>query len=205
MILTVYVPTPGSRAAEVVKPGAAVVGKAYASGSGDPRVCVDYEAGTTKPGLTFEERLSMAAGRHVTNALTPSRTWARPEELIKVGEYDSDRHALDLTDPLALDQWLKGDNPSDESRATTMSAMKSVEEIKEAIDLVRKFHDENQDRDARMMARGGMPDMVDALLGAAQLSVLAWLLPEDVAREVCAEYLDLFDTTLGRLRQRYGR
>lgn len=82
--------------------------------------------------------------------------------------------------------------------------LKSVEDLKKAIELVQRFHDENSERDARMLLGGRMPDMVDALLGTSQLSVLAWLLPEEVAAAVCPKHVGMFDETLSRLRQRYG-
>jgi hypothetical protein len=83
--------------------------------------------------------------------------------------------------------------------------VRTTEEIKEAIDLVQRFHDENSDRDAEVLARGEMPDMVDALLCSAQLSALTWFLDEEEALEVCAGHYGTFATTLERHRKRYPR
>jgi hypothetical protein len=81
--------------------------------------------------------------------------------------------------------------------------MRSAEEIVAAVRLLEQFHAENQGRDAQMLARGVVPDMVDALLCSAQLSVLAWFLDEETVLRETPDSAGHFDSTLDRLRERY--
>ena len=81
--------------------------------------------------------------------------------------------------------------------------MPSLLDVREAYDLVRRFYEETQTDDVMVMLGGGTPDMVDSLIGIAQLSVLGWFMGEVFQDPEHKQSADRFRKTLEGLRERY--
>lgn len=106
MIVNVYVPKPGARSLNDVRPGSGMVGSPHPNG----RVTVDFEGNLygAENLRTYEERLLHAADRHRTSYPTIARRYIPEDDLILVGTYDTDTKALDVVDEEALRGWRDG-------------------------------------------------------------------------------------------------
>jgi hypothetical protein len=106
----VFVPTPGSRFARIVRPGSAVVS---ADGPAAELLRVDFEGGSQASNIaTFADRCHHAAGRHLTNYPTAARSLAPLPQLVQIGSYDDESGEVSLDNDdarAALAAWLRTD------------------------------------------------------------------------------------------------
>ena len=105
MLLTIYVPRPGTAARSAHLRGSALVGRPV-DGARVDTYHEDGRAGAVNV-RTWEDRLLQAAYRLVDRAATTSRSVYPASELVPVGTYDTGTWAVvEITAPDALAQWL---------------------------------------------------------------------------------------------------
>lgn len=103
MILAIYVPTHDSHLRKTIVAGSAIVG----SPAEDDRIMIDYEGNIYNSSnmVSFDNKLLIAAGRHIDHYPTVARSWVKGSELIPVGTYDYDTHQIEVFDIAALGEW----------------------------------------------------------------------------------------------------
>jgi hypothetical protein len=99
--LTVYVPQPASPLRSLILAGSAIVGP-----GGGERQTVYYEGDAFKDGRDFHYKLLHAADRMLASYPTSALVSARAEDLIEVATYDFDWRRLEISDPVALADWV---------------------------------------------------------------------------------------------------
>lgn len=111
MELDVYVPRHDSELRETVWRGSGIVGSEV---SDTGRLRLDFE-GDDEVFPEFEDRVRRAAERHMWEGeggrRYPTRAcaYADPDEVNRVGSYDTDRRRLSVTEPELLEDWMRGD------------------------------------------------------------------------------------------------
>jgi hypothetical protein len=108
--LKIYVPAPESAYRRSIKAGSGIVGTFV--NELDARIKIDYEGAIHQQGMTWEEKIFHAAGRHVANYPTVARAWVEPAEMIEVGTFtctDSWKNrTYAITNSEALEAWKRG-------------------------------------------------------------------------------------------------
>lgn len=158
--LTVYIPTDEAAERLGIAPGSAICG----STEGE-RIRIDYEGDIYGRASMrgYAKRLLHAAGRHVERYPTVARAWVRPEDLIIVGTYDTEREDLHLSEPDALLAWLGSDHfaPEDlvaptrraEERQMIITALRGDNPIAAAVFAMQRGHEDLVPPDMRHIAR----------------------------------------------------
>ncbi len=104
-VLTVYVPHPEGYLGRTIAKGSGIVGVPAEGGA----VLIYYEGNIygAQNIRTYEDKIYHAADRLVAKYPTVARTWAKPEDLVRVGTYDHPARTF-RPDPgaqTAIDAW----------------------------------------------------------------------------------------------------